>query len=410
MHILDFLKYTSQEKVEIGGTQQSSTLTRNFYYNTASGKLQTAGSANGYTNHNYAPGDIISFMESDDIDFLEASIKKHWVDVTHGAKYGDNISFAECNPYHLIYAYLLENTRMFQIFDKLITMFQQDEKLSIVPSGAPVNIHRLMSNTEQLFYKDFSSNSINANIVSSLRPSSESTRRNAYHRLLGLGLNWNDYKTNTPITFHKAEFSNKSLIAKMEMFLKGFWDAYTNASNTAGVNNTDMHSLEMHVKDLRLQLMSRRSDEATFNPVNYNKYHLSHEEFSSVIFASWLKFLVTPKSPLADYLNCTANTHGGVLAGIGSRVGLAAHSKADALFDLADDMAYFMRSIELGFFETGTVLVDIVKADATNNVSYQPILKKFLNIINNWEIATGRSMKDTIVVNRSAVNKMAMAN
>ena len=73
-------------------------------------------------------------------------------------------------------------------------------------------------------------------------------------------------------------------------------------------------------------------------------------------------------------------------------------------------MAYFMRSVELGFFETGTVLVDIVKADATNNVSYQPILKKFLNIINNWEIATGRSMKDTIVVNRSAVNKMAMAN
>lgn len=414
MHILDYLKYTTENSVTVGG-YTSVGISKSFYgpSTPTADKLQDGGGTSIYSNKTYSQASIIDFMAMDDVDFLEKSIKKHWVDVTNAATYGDNVGFGDTNPYHMVYAYLLENTRMFQIFDKLITMFRQDEKLTKagLEGITNTNINQLLLNTEQLFFKDFGSNSVNANIVSSLRPGSDATRRNAYHRLLGLGLNWNNYRTNAPVEFHKAEYSNKSLIAKLELFLRGFWDAYSNASNTAGVNNTDMFNLKMVVKDLRLQLMSRRSNDAVFNAADYGRYHLSHEEYSSVIFAAWLKYLVLPGSPLAEYLRCDANTPGDVLVNMGNRIGLPAHTKSDALFDMADDLATFMRSVEMGFYENGTILEDVVKAHTSaGNPVYQPLQEQWLNILNNWELTTGRSMKDTIVVNRNNMSKVAMAN
>lgn len=414
MHILDFLKYTTENSITVGG-YTSVGISKDFYgpATPTADKMTDGGSENSYTHHTYSQASMLNFMAIDDVDFLEKSIKKHWIDVTRGANYGEYIGFADTNPYHMVYAYLLENTRMFQIFDKLITMFRQDEKLTKagLEGVTNTNINQLLLNTEQLFFKDFGSNSVNANIVSALRPSSDATRRNAYHRLLGLGLNWNDYRNNAPVVFHKAEHSNKSLIAKLELFLRGFWAAYSNASNTAGVNNTDMFNLKMVVKDLRLQLMSRRSNDAVFSAANYGRYHLSHEEYSSVIFAAWLKYLILPGSPLAEYLRCDANTPGDVLINIGNRIGLPAHTKSDALFDMADDIANFMRSVEMSFYETGTILEDVIKAHTSGgNASYLPIQEKLLNILNNWEITTGRSMKDTIVVSRNGINKVAMAN
>lgn len=368
--------------------------------------------------HAYNIATIEEFCSTDDPDFLEKTIQKHWADITDGRSYtdtpppfsGSTIFFSrfrgnatETNalgdlvpPYHLIYAYLVENTRCVQIFEKLIYLYMHDEKLNKATTTDNRKAFQWMINTENLFFKHLSNTSYR-NIKSDVRQSPDATRRNAYYRMFGMDLAFGDPVSNSPVNYYKAEFNNQHFIVLFERFLSEVWQAYVNASNTSGANTTDMFTIVDTAQKIQEMLMARRTTETNFN--NYRYFNLSREEYASVVMMSWLYEVVSYDSPIVGFLRCNGNTPGERLINIGNKVGLPAHSKSEGLLDIAPPMNTLLRRIELGDYNqgNGTEVENIIKSQKNNLPQIDPrrrALDDLLLIINNWEKATGHRIKN----------------
>lgn len=352
------------------------------------------------------------FIYYEDPIVIERAIQKHWYDINNGPI---NLISASVNlrpfdvndppPYHLIYAYLMENTRIAQIMERLIYLYQQDEVLGV---ASPTNDdHRKamqwIMNTENLFYKTLSNTSYR-NITGNLRPNPESSRRNAYFRMFGIDLAFDN--TNIldggVIPYYKAKSANKEFIPLVEQFLAELWQGYINAQNTSGANSTDYQRIiDMAVK-IRQMLMSRRGASGTILLKNYRFMNLSKEEYASVGFLTWLFSVISYDSPLVNFLGCQGNTAAERLSNIGKKVGVEAHKKAHALFDMAGAMATILRNIEFGTFEiiAPDVWIRLVIESQTQDGSTRAdqaqknALIDILTVINNWEKATGHKIKN----------------
>jgi hypothetical protein len=344
-----------------------------------------------------------SFVCHDDTDFIEHVFQKHWFDIGYHLAYiptgaappppvGDIYSNFHNPPYHLIYAFLLENTRIAQIFEKLLTLFTHDEKLAKTTNEAEF---RWLVNTEALFYKDAPSASYRS-ITGSVRPFSEGSRRNAYQRMFGTDLGFGDLKNSGPYPYTKASVSNQTFTALLENFLSEFWQAYTNARNEVGPNTTDIAHITETALRLQEMLMSRRTNRTDF--AGYRFYNLSKEEYSATIMMSWLHYIIAGDTPIVTWLNCSANTPGERLINIGNRVELPAHSKSVALIEIAAPMAGLLRSVEIGDFTNQAWTNQIIHANVPNYVpaptpQQTVIINNILTIINNWEKITGHKIK-----------------
>lgn len=374
------------------------------------------------------------FVTLDDTRVIADAIRKHWYDIAYRISYtnvagvggqvdpnGTSIpifdpangqSFPAINtststitsmgafvkfnipPYHLIFSYLVENTRIAQIFERLLTLYVHDEKLTKANNR---EAFQWIFNTEALFYTSAKLQD-RRNLNSNLRPVSEAIRRNAYQRMFGMDLAFGDLNNNT-FNYTKAEFTNTSFITLFESFLIEVWRGFTNANNTSGQNATDTEHIEDLARRLQELMMSRRTTELDFT--NYRYFNLSLEEYSSYIFMYWLFYIISFDSPVVDYLNCTANTPGERLINIGRKVGLPAHTKSVALLDIAQPMNIILRLIELGLFNTADFIERILRSLTTINVpnpvptaQEKSIMNNLLLIINNWEKATGHRIKN----------------
>ena len=86
---------------------------------------------------------------------------------------------------HLIYAYMIENTRIYEIFRRVVHEFLHGEKLG-APGASETQLW--LRTTEELFYRDPPPFSITT-VSSHIRPDLRSSRRNAYQRMFGMDLN-----------------------------------------------------------------------------------------------------------------------------------------------------------------------------------------------------------------------------
>src|ERR1044071_6689545 len=85
---------------------------------------------------------------------------------------------------HLIYAYMIENTRVYEIFRRVLHEFLHGEKL-----GAPTDdSQRWLRNTEELFFKDGAPFFITS-IQSHIRDDIRANRRGPYQRMFAMELN-----------------------------------------------------------------------------------------------------------------------------------------------------------------------------------------------------------------------------
>ena len=344
----------------------------------------------GSGNYSYPVEVRNDFTSIEDSQIIEKAIQKHWFDMQMLSIYPappslpppiySNLSFP---PYHLIYAFLLENTRMVQIFEKLLTIFFNDELFSI---SSNKDVVKWINNTENLFFKEMP-NSAYRNISSLVRIYPESSRRNAYKRLFGMDLSFGDFKNNEqPYPYYKATVTNNGFVALFEQFLKEVWQAYINATNTSGVNTTDYQSISDLVFRIQQTLMSRRASGDDFIiSSNYPYYNLSREEFSSVIMVTWFFHVIEYSSPLITFLNCDATTAGERLIKLGNKVGIKAHRKSQYIFEMAPQLADILRKIEIG-------ILDVKVAIQTPTID----LNYLLSIINNWEITTGHVIKTSV--------------
>jgi len=345
-----------------------------------------------------------NFIYYEDPSVIEKAIQKHWFDMIDGPINVFNLfDPVDPPPYHIIYAYLLENSRIGQIFERLIYLYQHDESLGVASAnnGQQQRAFQWIMNTENLFFKQLSNTSYR-NIAGNLRPNSEGSRRNAYYRIFGMDLAFGDPNGSADYSYYKPKTSNKEFIILFEQFLSEIWQAYINAQNTSGANTTDYQRIIDMATKLRQMLMARRGGNGNINLQDYRFMNLSKEEYSSVALMSWLLFIVSDNSPVVDFLSCQANTASERLANIGKRVGIEAHTRAQGLLDLAAPTATILRQIEYGTFELNTPVLWIRRVIESQTPVGQPLstqpqrdaLIDMLTVINNWEKATGHRIKN----------------
>jgi hypothetical protein len=359
------------------------------------------------TVFSYLPGDKMNFCSYEDARLIDGAIQRHWYDIDNQATYGNLgitfppnpangvplVSFNVSSTYHLIYAYLLENTRILQIFERLLEKYFLDEELGIAGNNQVVT---WMQNAERLFFKNDSQNSIN--IKSLIRPSSDSIRRNAYWRMFGMDLAFGDIDSqNNSIPYYKAKSSNQQFIPLFEKYLAEVWQGYINARNNAGENRSDVNVLVDMATQLRELLTARRGDVAGTTYANLN---LSREEFSAVLTTSWFTFIISDNTPVVDFLNCQSSSIGERLLKIGAKIGIPAHSKCQSLFEMAGAVSNVLISIETGGFLNNPVSVQTMLSSLNPPPAVPPppphgdFMTGFLTVINNWEKATGHKIKN----------------
>ncbi|MEU2042485.1 hypothetical protein [Nocardia niwae] len=275
---------------------------------------------------------------------------------------------------HLIYAYLIENTRLIDIFRRVVTEYLQGERLE-VPSSLT---HLWLRTTESLFFRDLPSSSIAA-ITSRIRPDPEATRRNAYYRMFGVDLNHGtDGASSYP--YHRPTASNTGFIEIFEDFLREVWLASENYKNTSGINTKDDAAIATSARDMQDMLTTRR-----------RLGNLAREEFAIVSMLSWFHLTVESDNCVVTDLKANAGSPEERLRKIGERVGLAPHTKSESFFRLAPAMSTLLSRIELGDFNTSST-VSVLYADPETGPP-NIVRTEMLDIINQWSTATGRDMK-----------------
>jgi hypothetical protein len=271
--------------------------------------------------------------------------------------------------HHLIYAYMLENTRIIEIFRRVIDELLHGERL-----GRPDwQVQRWMRNTEELFFSDRSTLSI-LSLVSSLRPDCGSIRRNAYYRLLGMDLS-HGLDDGRPYSYKKPDIANREFAWEFEQLLRETWRAYSNRNNAIGPNTTDPTVISDLCSRLRRMLQDRRI---------YG--NLAQEEFYAGTMLSWFHMTVWGNSPIVILLRAEGTDPSERLRLIGQRVGLAAHSKSYHYIQMANPLSTILWQIELGTFDN--------PADAQNLYMGGQITDLTINIINHWSAASGRNLKE----------------
>lgn len=274
---------------------------------------------------------------------------------------------------HLIYAYMIENTRLYEIFRRVVHEYRHGEKLG-TPSEGTQNWLRI---TEELFYSD-SAPFLITNVSSHIRSDLRASRRNAYQRMFGMDLNHGS-DDGKPYPYIKAEAANSEFVATFEEFLREVWVGITYVTASASSNPTDDSKIANLAKRLHDMLQSRRLGG-----------NLSREEFAFVSMMSWFHLtLEVAGSPIVASLRAEASGVENILFKIAERVGLPAHGLSKSFFDIADPISRLLIQIETGRYDEANgvgALYDKVQFPT----GPEPDLR---TIINHWTAITGRDVK-----------------
>jgi hypothetical protein len=155
---------------------------------------------------------------------------------------------------HLIYAYLIENTRIYEIFRRVIYEYRHGERLGVPLAGS----QHWLRNTEELFFRDPAPFSIYS-VVSYVRPDQGATRRNAYCRMFGMDLN-HGIDDNKSYPYIKLDKCNNEFCSTFEEFLREVWVAISNARNETGTNPKDDAAIALLARRLHDMLRTRRTN------------------------------------------------------------------------------------------------------------------------------------------------------
>jgi hypothetical protein len=273
---------------------------------------------------------------------------------------------------HLIYAYMVENTRIYEIFRRVVHEFLHGEKLG-TPGSATTQLW--LRSTEELFYRNPPPFSITS-ISSYIRPDMCGTRRNAYHRMFGMDLN-HGRDDNSPYAYPRAEVANNEFVSTLEELLREIWVGHTNRSTTSGANPTDNARIADLATKLCHMLITRRQNG-----------NLSREEFYFVSMMSWFHLAVSNNVAVVADLRAEGANAEQRLFKIAQKVGLPAHGLARSYFEIAQPLSDVLTLIETGVMNAPGA------ASAFYDPAVNPALSNLMNtIIMHWSPITGRDVK-----------------
>lgn len=283
---------------------------------------------------------------------------------------------------HLMYAYLIENTRCDDIIRRVIFEVAHGERLNV---PRHFETFEWLRSTEELFYS-FGPPLLASSTVSQLRSDPRKTRRTAYFWMFGADLN-HGADDGGPFPYEKPQVANRDFVVTFETFLRETWRAIENANNTSGANPSDRGA----VADLALRLqnmLNERRGGSAWAP------NLAREEFSAVAAMSWLHVLLDFDNPVLADFRAQGTSPEERLARLGERVGLPAHARSHSFFILAPEVSLLLIAIEAGAFSTSP-LVQTLFLPAPPAVN--PWRDRILTIIDHWSRVTGRNLKSTPV-------------
>ncbi len=277
---------------------------------------------------------------------------------------------------HLIYAYMVENTRVYEIFRRVVHEFLHGEKL-----GAPTSpdTQAWLRATEELFFRDPPPFSI-TNVASYIRSDLRASRRNAYQRMFGMELN-HGADNNSPYPYVRADAANNEFVSTFEELLREVWVGFTNRTTTSGANPTDDAKIAELATKLRDMLITRRLGG-----------NLSREEFFFVATMSWFHLTVENNLDIVRDLRAEAANEEQRLFKVAQMVGLPAHGLSRSYFQIAQPMSDVLTLIETGALNTPAA----VRAFYDPTVS--PLSGVMNTIVMHWSLITGRDMKARKVV------------
>jgi hypothetical protein len=280
---------------------------------------------------------------------------------------------------HLIYAYMIANTRIRPIFRRVVDELVHGEKF-----GAPKEDTQLwLRNTEELFFRDQPPFSITT-LTSYIRPDIEITERQAYYRMFGMDLN-HGKDDNSPYPYVKVAAANKEFVTTFEELLRETWIGFINRSTTSGANPTDDAKIEDLARTLNSQLIDRRR----FG-------NLSREEFYLVAMMSWFHMTVENSNlPIIRDLRAEGSTAEQVLFKIAQMVGLPANGLADHYFQIADSISAVLIAIETGTLQVSGAARTFYDPTVPNQLS-----DTMNKIITHWSAITGHDVKASKVAVR----------
>ena len=278
---------------------------------------------------------------------------------------------------HLAYAYVLESTRVVQIFKRIVREFRAGEGLGI-PS---LETQRWLDATEALLFG--AANPFAAWLsTSSVRQDPEAVRRNAYWRLFGLDLSFGADDNGAPL-FDKAKAANTGFNRLFEELLFELWQAISNERNTSGVNQGDQDRIFRLAEELRYVLTSRRQNEM-----------LRREELSAVTALGWAELTLSFDSPVVRDMGAQASSPGDRLRLMGDKVGLPAHSRSDAFFSMSSEISMLLRVIEAGIVQDATTAWILYATPDPQRGGSRPIGPESRRVITEWAAATGKNLKE----------------
>ncbi len=283
---------------------------------------------------------------------------------------------------HLIYAYMIENTRIYEIFRRVIREFLHGEKLGVPGTVrlAPGTLEtaeslRWLRTTEELFYRDPPPFFVTT-ITSHVRMDMQATGRNAYQRMFGMDLN-HGTDDNKPYLYIRADAANATFVSTFEELLREVWIGMENVKNTSGANPTDDAKIADLAERLHDMLRSRRE-----------AGNLSREEFDFVSMMSWFHLTLESDLPIVQDLRAQAASPEERLFKIAERVGMPAHGLSKNYFDIADSISHILIEIETGIFNTRAAAPALY-----TSVGGADPEEAMRTIIRHWSIITGREMK-----------------
>jgi hypothetical protein len=275
--------------------------------------------------------------------------------------------------HHLIYAYMIENTRVYEIFGRVIAEYTQGERLGILQQDAS---YQWLRTTEELFYKDASPFQP-FNLVSRIRPDIAATRRNAYYRMFGMDLNHG--RDGSPAyPYIKPPVANREFVSTFEEFLREVWRAIENANNQLASNPTDFPAIQDLADRLQNMLTARRGGDVS-------RPNLSREEFLAVSLMSWLDLTLSFDSPIVLELSGAGPSPEERLRQIGERVGLPSHGRSHSYFLLAPRVSTVLIQLERGDFNS--------RAGAETLAAPGPVRDRVADVIHHWSLISGRDLK-----------------
>lgn len=282
-------------------------------------------------------------------------------------------SIAGIRWHHLIYAYMVENTRVVEVLRRVLESCLHGERLGALSAAS----QRWVWTTEELFFRDPAPYSTQT-VTSSIRPGTPATRANAYQRLFGMTLNATDAsKPDFPV----AEHANADFVQVFDEMLHEIWQGRTNFANAVGARPTDDSKIAELATRLGEMLIARRTNGT-----------LSREEFVAVSMMQWFHAtLETADHPILIDLRAEAPSPEERLFKIAQRVGYPAHGLAKSYFEIAEPLSRLLIAIEQGTYNN-PLAVPALYTPSPPAPPGGPVADTDA-IMTHWSIIRGRDVK-----------------